>query len=107
MKKSDDSYPAALAATVQILRDWAREGEPATPKTYTALSKALGARGFRDVPPYGGAMPYLLEDASLWENTDGSLPMLSALVTSKSTGMPSFGFFRVGRTGPLLAASAR
>ncbi|GGV06354.1 hypothetical protein GCM10010495_18130 [Kitasatospora herbaricolor] len=100
MKKTDAGYPDALAATVQILRAWAAEGREATPKTYTDLSSALRERNVRDVPPHGGIMPHLLEDASLWENEDGRRPMLSALVTSKELGMPSIGFFELAARSP-------
>ncbi len=45
-------------------------------------------------------MPYLLEDASVQESPDGSLPLLSALVVLKETGRPSGGFFKLARRAP-------
>lgn len=100
MKKTDARYPDAVAATVEILRAWARAGLPDTPKTYTDLSEALRRRNFKDIPPHGGIMTYLLEDASLWDNEDGGRPMLSALVTSKQLGMPAIGFFELAARPP-------
>jgi hypothetical protein len=52
---------------------------------YGELSTEL-ARGGHHVPAREGPVPYLLEDASVRESTDGPLPLLSALVVLKDTG---------------------
>jgi hypothetical protein len=45
-------------------------------------------------------MPYRLEDASVRESPDGSLPLLSALVVLKDSGWASGGFFNLARRPP-------
>jgi hypothetical protein len=45
-------------------------------------------------------MPCLLEDASVRESPDGSLPLLSALAVLKDSGHPSGGFFELARRSP-------
>lgn len=45
-------------------------------------------------------MPYLLEDVSVRESPDGSLPLLSALVVLMDSGWPSNGSFKSARRTP-------
>jgi hypothetical protein len=45
-------------------------------------------------------MPYRLEDASVRESPDGSLPLLSALVVLKDSGWSAGGFFKLARRAP-------
>ncbi|MGA5076663.1 hypothetical protein ACPC37_03420 [Streptomyces griseoincarnatus] len=97
MKKDTLEYEQALDAVVEILRERARGG--AAPLTYGDLSSELAERGHH-VPAYEGPMPYLLEDASVQESPDGSLPLLSALVVLRETGRPSGGFFKLARRAP-------
>ncbi|MFD5374825.1 hypothetical protein ACFWJE_10465 [Streptomyces griseoincarnatus] len=97
MKKNTLEYGQALDAVVEILRERARAG--AAPLTYGDLSAELAERGHH-VPAYEGPMPYLLEDASVQESPDGSLPLLSALVVLRETGRPSGGFFKLARRAP-------
>ncbi|MFJ4746330.1 hypothetical protein [Streptomyces albogriseolus] len=97
MKKDTLEYEQALDAVVEILRERARGG--AAPLTYGDLSAELAERGHH-VPAYEGPMPYLLEDASVQESPDGSLPLLSALVVLRETGRPSGGFFKLARRAP-------
>ncbi|MFC9952323.1 hypothetical protein ACFVIN_17865 [Streptomyces prasinus] len=97
MKKNTPEYEQALDAVVGILRDRARGG--AAPLSYGDLSTELAGRGHQ-VPAYEGPMPYLLEDASVRESPDGSLPLLSALVVLRETGRPSGGFFKLARRAP-------
>jgi hypothetical protein len=99
MQKGTLQYEQALDAVVEILRDRARQG--AAPLQYGELSTELARLG-HDVPPHEGPMPYLLEDASVRESPDGSLPLLSALVVLKDTGWPSNGFFKLARRTPYL-----
>ncbi len=97
MRRGTFEYEQALEAVVEILREQACQG--AEPLSYKDLSTELARLGHH-VPYHRGSMPYLLEDASAWENPDGRLPMLSALVVSKSTGWPSGGFFSLARSKP-------
>ena len=97
MQKNTPEYEQALDAVVDILRDRARAG--AAPLSYSDLSGELARRGHY-VPAHEGPMPHLLEDASVRESPDGSLPLLSALVVLKDTGRPSGGFFKLARRGP-------
>ncbi|WP_108989063.1 hypothetical protein [Streptomyces coelicoflavus] len=97
MKKDTPEYEQALDAVVDILRERARAG--AAPLTYGDLSTELARRGHH-VPAFEGPMPYLLEDASVRESPDGSLPLLSALVVLRETGRPSGGFFKLARRAP-------
>lgn len=99
MKKDTLEYEQALDAVVDILRERARAG--AAPLSYGDLSTELAGRGHQ-VPAYEGAMPYLLEDASVRESPDGSLPLLSALVVLRETGRPSGGFFKLARRAPYM-----
>ncbi|MER6270835.1 hypothetical protein [Streptomyces sp900105755] len=97
MQKGTPEYGEALEAVIEILRQQARMG--ARPIPYGDLSRELARRGHH-VPPHEGSMPYLLEDASVQESPDGSLPLLSALVVLKDTGWPSTGFFKLARRAP-------
>jgi hypothetical protein len=97
MQKDTPEYEQALNAVVDILRERARAGAP--PLSYGDLSRELARRGHH-VPAYEGPMPYLLEDASVRESPDGSLPLLSALVVLKDSGHPSGGFFKLARRNP-------
>ncbi|MFH9863026.1 hypothetical protein [Streptomyces sp. NPDC017202] len=97
MKKDTLEYEQALGAVVDILRDRARVG--AAPLSYGDLSGELARRGHQ-VPAHEGPMPHLLEDASVRESPDGSLPLLSALVVLRETGRPSGGFFKLARRAP-------
>lgn len=97
MQKGTLEYERALDAVIEILRARARQG--ATPLQYGELSTELACLGHH-VPPHEGPMPYLLEDASVQESPDGSLPLLSALVVLKDTGWPSGGFFKLARRAP-------
>ncbi|KPC78710.1 hypothetical protein [Streptomyces sp. NRRL S-4] len=97
MKRNTLEYEQALDAMVRILR--ARAAAGAEPLTYGRLSAALNLQG-HDVPAHRGPMPYLLEDASLRESPDGSVPMLSALVVLQDTRWPSGGFFQLARRAP-------
>ncbi|MGX1507476.1 UNVERIFIED_CONTAM: hypothetical protein RKD43_006101 [Streptomyces graminofaciens] len=97
MKKDTLEYEHALDAVVDILKGRARAG--AAPLSYGDLSAELARRGHH-VPAHEGAMPYLLEDASVRESPDGSAPLLSALVVLKDTGRPSGGFFKLARRAP-------
>ncbi|MFF4232858.1 hypothetical protein [Streptomyces sp. NPDC001820] len=94
MKRNTLEYEHALDAMVRILQ--ARAAAGAEPLTYGELSAELAQQGHH-VPAYRGPMTYLLEDASLRESPDGSLPMLSALVVLKATKWPSGGFFQLAR----------
>ncbi|WP_411086088.1 hypothetical protein [Streptomyces sp. 061-3] len=97
MQKDTLEYEHALVAVIEILRARARGG--ATPLQYGELSAELAQLGYH-VPAHEGPMPYLLEDASVRESPDGSLPLLSALVVLKDTGWPSSGFFKLARRAP-------
>lgn len=97
MKKDTLEYEQALDAVVEILRDRARAR--AAPLTCGDLSTELARRGHH-VPAFEGPMPYLLEDASVQESPDGTLPLLSALVVLRETGQPSGGFFKLARRAP-------
>ncbi|WP_307709462.1 hypothetical protein [Streptomyces sp. V1I6] len=97
MQKDTPEYEQALDAVVDILQGHARAG--AAPLSYGDLSTELARRGHH-VPAYEGPMPYLLEDASVQESPDGSLPLLSALVVLRDTGHPSSGFFKLARRAP-------
>ncbi|MFH9706530.1 hypothetical protein ACH4MW_02865 [Streptomyces luteogriseus] len=97
MQKGTLEYEQALDAVIEILRSRARQG--ATPLSYGDLSGELARLGHH-VPAHEGPMPYLLEDASVRESPDGSLPLLSALVVLKDTGWPSGGFFKLARRAP-------
>ncbi|MEU5697281.1 hypothetical protein [Streptomyces aurantiacus] len=97
MQKGTLEYEQALDAVIEILRSRAREG--ATLVRYGDLSSQLARLGHQ-VPAYEGPMPYLLEDASVRESPDGSLPLLSALVVLKDSGWPSSGFFKLARRAP-------
>ncbi|MEV8592492.1 hypothetical protein [Streptomyces sp. NPDC052012] len=97
MQKGTLEYEEALAAVIEILRSRALKG--AAPISYGDLSSELARRGHH-VPAHEGPMPYLLEDASVRESPDGSLPLLSALVVLKDTGWPSSGFFKLARRAP-------
>jgi len=97
MQKDSPEYGHALDTVIEILRDHARRD--ATPLRYGDLSLELARLGHY-VPAHEGAMPYLLEDASVRESPDGSLPLLSALVVLKDTGWPSGGFFKLARRAP-------
>ena len=97
MRKGSHAYEQALDALIGILRDQAGQG--AEPLQYGQLSNELQRLGHH-VPAHEGPMPYLLEDASARENSDGSLPMLSALVVLQETRMPSGGFFKLARRTP-------
>ncbi|MEU7057571.1 hypothetical protein [Streptomyces sp. NPDC046197] len=97
MRKGSHEYEQALNALLGILRDRARQG--AEPLQYGQLSNDLQRLGHQ-VPAHEGPMPYLLEDASARENSDGSLPTLSALVVLQETRMPSGGFFKLARRAP-------
>ncbi|WP_394428874.1 hypothetical protein [Streptomyces sp. SGAir0957] len=94
MQKGTLEYEEALDAVIEILRSRARQG--AAPISYGDLSSELAQLGHH-VPPHEGPMPYLLEDASVRESPDGSLPLMSALVVLKDTGWPSGGFFKLAR----------
>lgn len=83
MQKGTLEYEQALDAVIEILRSRARQG--AVPIPYGDLSSELARLGHH-VPAYEGPMPYLLEDASVRETPDGSLPLLSALVVLKDSG---------------------
>ncbi|MFI2373561.1 hypothetical protein ACH5AO_00555 [Streptomyces sp. NPDC018964] len=97
MKKDTPEYGRALDAVVDILRERAHAG--AAPLTYGDLSEELARRGHH-VPAFEGPMPYLLEDASVRESPDGTLPLLSALVVLRETARPSGGFFKLARRAP-------
>ncbi|RDS63955.1 hypothetical protein [Streptomyces sp. M7] len=97
MQKGTLEYEEALEAVIEILRSRARQR--AVPIRYGDLSSEVARRGHH-VPAHEGAMPYLLEDASVRESPDGSLPLLSALVVLKDTGWPSTGFFKLARRAP-------
>ncbi|KUN89050.1 hypothetical protein AQJ66_06220 [Streptomyces bungoensis] len=97
MQKGTLEYEQALDAVIEILRSRARQG--AAPLSYGDLSREL-ARVGHHVPAYEGPMPYLLEDASVRESPDGSLPLLSALVVLQDSGRPSGGFFKLARRAP-------
>ncbi|MET7762646.1 hypothetical protein ABZS71_11610 [Streptomyces sp. NPDC005393] len=97
MQKGTLEYEQALDAVIEILRARARQG--ASPLQYGQLSTELARLGHH-VSPSEGPMPYLLEDASVRESPDGSLPLLSALVVLKDTGWPSSGFFKLARRAP-------
>lgn len=97
MQKDTLEYENALDAVIDILRAHARSG--GTPLQYGQLSTELARLGHH-VPAHEGPMPYLLEDASVRESLDGSLPLLSALVVLKETGWPSSGFFKLARRAP-------
>ncbi|MEU5165869.1 MULTISPECIES: hypothetical protein [Streptomyces] len=99
MRKNTPEYEQALDAVVDILRERARAG--AAPLSYGDLSAELAGRRHR-VPAHEGPMPYLLEDASVRESPDGSLPLLSALVVLRETGRPSGGFFKLARRAPYM-----
>ncbi|MFI8950088.1 hypothetical protein ACIGO6_26615 [Streptomyces sp. NPDC053750] len=47
-------------------------------------------------------IPYLLEDSSVRESPDGTLPLLSALVVLRETGRPSGGLFKLARRTPYM-----
>ncbi|MFD3436692.1 hypothetical protein ACFWU3_04215 [Streptomyces sp. NPDC058685] len=97
MHKGTLEYEQALDAVIEILRSRARRG--AVPIPYGDLSSELARLGHH-APAHEGAMPYLLEDASVRESPDGSLPLLSALVVLKDSGWPSGGFFKPARRSP-------
>ncbi|MFF5658443.1 hypothetical protein [[Kitasatospora] papulosa] len=97
MMRNTLEYEQALDTALRILR--ARAAAGAQPLTYGAFSAELDARGHR-VPAHRGPMPCILEDASLRESPDGSLPMLSALVALKATAWPSGGFLQLARRSP-------
>lgn len=97
MQKGTQEYEEALEAVIDILRSRARQG--AAPISYGDLSGELARRGHH-VPAHDGPLPHLLEDASVRESPDGSLPLLSALVVLKDTGWPSGGFFKLARRAP-------
>lgn len=97
MRKGTLEYEQALDAVIGILRSRARQG--AAPFSYSDLSSELAQLGHH-VPAHEGPMPYLLEDASVRESPDGSLPLLSALVVLKDSGWPSGGFFKLARRAP-------
>lgn len=97
MQKGTLEYEQALEDVIEILRSRARQG--AAPIPYGGLSNELARLGHH-VPAHEGPMPYLLEDASVRESPDGSLPLLSALVVLKDSGWPSSGFFKLARRAP-------
>ncbi|WP_328477457.1 hypothetical protein OHS71_05745 [Streptomyces sp. NBC_00377] len=97
MQKGTLEYEQALDAVIEILRSRARQG--AAPLSYGDLSSELARLGHH-VTAHEGPMPYLLEDASVLESPDGSLPLLSALVVLKDRGWPSGGFFKLARRRP-------
>lgn len=102
MQKGTLEYEQALEAVIEILRSRARQG--AAPIPYGDLSSELARLGHH-VPAHDGPMPYLLEDASVRESPDGSLPLLSALVVLKDSGWPPGGFFKLARRAPYKRAS--
>ncbi|MFG2452661.1 hypothetical protein ACGFSG_25070 [Streptomyces sp. NPDC048512] len=97
MQKGTLEYEQALGSVIEILRSRARQG--AAPIPYGDLSRELARLGHH-VPAHEGPMPHLLEDASVRESPDGSLPLLSALVVLKDSGWPSTGFFKLARRAP-------
>jgi hypothetical protein len=97
MQKGTLEYEQALDAVIEILGSRARQG--AAPIPHGDLSSEL-ARLAHHVPAHEGPMPYLLEDASVRESPDGSLPLLSALVVLRDSGWPSGGFFKLARRAP-------
>jgi hypothetical protein len=97
MQRDTPEYEQALDSVVDIPRERARAG--AAPLSYGDLSRELARRGHH-VPAHEGPMPYLLEDASVRESPEGSLPLLSALVVLKDSGHPSGGFFKPARRDP-------
>ncbi|MGW3170972.1 hypothetical protein [Streptomyces sp. NPDC001153] len=97
MQQGTLEYEQALKAVIEILRSRARPG--AAPIPYGDLSNELARLGHR-VPAHEGSMPYLLENASVRESPDGSLPLLPALVVLRDSGWPSGGFFKLARREP-------
>ncbi|MEU8506457.1 hypothetical protein AB0C40_17375 [Streptomyces brevispora] len=97
MQKNTLEYEHALDAVVEVLLTHARRG--ATPLTYGDLSAELAQLGHH-VLAHEGPMPYLLEDASVRESSDGTRPLLSALVVLRDTHWPSGGFFKLARRSP-------
>ncbi|MFI1372326.1 hypothetical protein ACH4UY_09985 [Streptomyces longwoodensis] len=97
MQKGTLEYEQALDAVIEVLRSRACQG--AAPIQYGDLSSELARLGHH-VPAHEEPMPYLLEDASVRESPDGSLPLLSALVVLKDSGWPSGGFFKLARRAP-------
>jgi hypothetical protein len=97
LKRNTLEYEQALGAVLHILQTRASAG--AEPLTYGGLSAELALQGHH-VPAHRGPMTYLLEDVSLRESPDGSVPMLSALVVLQATGWPSGGFFQLARREP-------
>lgn len=97
MRIKDPEYPAAVEATVEILRKRARQGQTIT---YGELSAELATQGFDSVPPHRGVMTYLLKDVCLHHNEDGRAPMLSAIVVNKASREPSDQFSGLARSLP-------
>ncbi|MEU3525940.1 hypothetical protein AB0E62_19100 [Streptomyces sp. NPDC038707] len=92
MKYQDADYKAAVAAAVEILRGWARQGRTGT---YKALSEALAPE--HRVHWQGRMMSLLLGDVCR-RDSDGPDPMLSALVVNGSSRKPSGQFFELAVT---------
>ncbi|MHA6759819.1 hypothetical protein [Streptacidiphilus sp. PAMC 29251] len=96
MRKTDPDYPEAIFATVDILKECARQRRTIE---YGELSDLLARRKFR-ISPHGDLMRYLLSDASTLNNEDGSRGMLSALVVTRDFGVPAVGFFEFAAQPP-------
>ncbi|MEU8540085.1 hypothetical protein AB0C52_08850 [Streptomyces sp. NPDC048717] len=101
MKQGDEKYQEALAEAVNILRRWAREGRVGS---YKSLSEELQTEGHR-VHFRGPVISHLLADACR-QDSEGTAPMLSALVVLKTTGRPADQFFELAIGAPFHRTSA-
>ncbi|MFE9042921.1 hypothetical protein ACFY9F_18440 [Streptomyces sp. NPDC012421] len=96
MKQGDVEYRAALDETMEILRRWAREGR--TDGWYKSLSEELKAQG-HNVHYRGPIISQLLGDACR-RDSEGTDPMLSAIVILKASGRPAGQFFELANAAP-------
>jgi hypothetical protein len=92
MKYRDPDYMAAQDAMVGVLRGWAREERV---DTYKTLSEVLAPE--HRVHYHGRMMSLLLADVCRLDS-NGSDPMLSALVVNGSSKKPSGQFFELAVT---------
>ncbi|WP_446215535.1 protein NO VEIN domain-containing protein [Micromonospora sp. IBHARD004] len=104
MRAGDAEFDAAVEATIELLREVARNSRTESDAliTYRQLSERLAERGVH-IPYYQGPMPHILEEASLREQAAGRA-MISALVVQQGTNgrpsEPSGGFYRLARRVP-------
>ncbi|WP_338897245.1 hypothetical protein WBG99_17765 [Streptomyces sp. TG1A-60] len=96
MRQGAAEYAAALDETMEILRRRAREGR--TDGWYKSLGEELRAKG-HNVHYRGPIISHLLGDACR-RDSEGTEPMLSAIVVLKATGRPAGQFFEPTNGAP-------